>query len=57
MHDVLTATADVTGDGVPDLIGREAATGTRWLYTSDGHGGFTSRRALDTGWGMHDILM
>lgn len=57
MHDVLTATADVTGDGVPDLFGREAATGTRWLYTSDGHGGFTSRRVVGTGWGMHDILM
>ena len=32
MHDWIVAAGDVTGDGVPDLYAREAATGTLWLY-------------------------
>jgi hypothetical protein len=56
MHDELIAPGDVTGDGKADLWGREAATGVLWLYPGDGRGGFPTRRAVGTGWSMHDVL-
>lgn len=57
MHNTLLGTPDVTGDGRPDLYGREKATGALWLYTGDGAGGFSGRRVVGTGWQMHDALL
>jgi hypothetical protein len=56
MHDALVAPGDVNGDGDADLWAREAATGILWFYAGDGAGGFVSRAAVGSGWGMHDVL-
>jgi hypothetical protein len=57
MHDVLTATADVTGDGVPDLYGREKSTGNRYVYPTGPDGVPTRPTATGAGWNMHDVLL
>jgi len=44
--DTLVGTGDYDGDGRPDLLGREAATGTVSLYQGDGRGAMVSRRTL-----------
>ncbi len=57
MHDVLTASADVTGDGRPDLVGRQRSDGSRWVYPTDATGVPTTPRAVGSGWQMHDALL
>ncbi|MFJ6937623.1 FG-GAP-like repeat-containing protein [Streptomyces sp. NPDC101132] len=37
-YDVLTSTTDVTGDGRPDLVARNASTGHLYLYARTGDG-------------------
>src|SRR5688500_14473216 len=55
--DVLTRGGDFTGDGREDVIAREAATATLWLYPSTG-AGFGPRVRIGTGWGaLQDITM
>ncbi|MFB9659019.1 FG-GAP repeat domain-containing protein [Glycomyces mayteni] len=41
---------DYTGDGKPDIVAREAATGYLWLYPGTGEGGVGSRTRIGTGW-------
>ncbi|MEV4411366.1 LamG-like jellyroll fold domain-containing protein [Catellatospora sp. NPDC049609] len=46
--------ADVTGDGKPDILARETATGILWLYPNTSSGSTVSlgtRRSLGNGWG------
>ncbi|MCF3106565.1 VCBS repeat-containing protein [Streptomyces roseoverticillatus] len=45
------ASADFTGDGKPDLVGIETATGKLWLYPGTGSGTFGDRIQIGTGWG------
>lgn len=46
---------DITGDGRPDLVARDAA-GTLWLYTGDGRDGLQPRVQLATGFGGYPAL-
>ncbi|WP_431038731.1 FG-GAP-like repeat-containing protein [Streptomyces sp. P6-2-1] len=49
----IVGAGDLTGDGLPDLVERDAA-GKLWYNTGDGKGGFASaRKALDTGWSVY----
>ncbi|MGW6003837.1 SpoIID/LytB domain-containing protein [Oerskovia enterophila] len=57
MHDWIVAAGDVTGDGVPDLYAREAATGTLWLYPLRRDGSATGRVAVGTGWQTLDLIV
>jgi hypothetical protein len=57
MHDVLTPTADVTGDGRPDLFGRAKATGARYLYPVSAAGVPRSPRSGGSGWNMHNVVL
>jgi hypothetical protein len=57
IHDALVAPGDVTGDGIPDLWGREKATGKLWIYTFDRTGNFVSQWVVGNGWNMHDVLI
>ena len=41
---------DADGDGNPDLIASETATGLLWLYPGDGSGGLLPRVRLGGGW-------
>ncbi|WP_098482902.1 FG-GAP-like repeat-containing protein [Georgenia soli] len=41
---------DFTGDRVPDLLAREAATGYLWLYPGNGTGGWQPRVRVGSGW-------
>ncbi|WP_406401160.1 FG-GAP-like repeat-containing protein [Streptomyces sp. NBC_00879] len=47
---VLTSPGDVTGDGRPDLVARQAATGDIYLYADNGAGGLKSRGRIGTKW-------
>ena len=52
-----SASLDLDGDGRPDTLGREKATGALWFYAGNGAGGALSRRVVGTGWQMHDSLV
>ncbi|MGW7647201.1 FG-GAP-like repeat-containing protein [Streptomyces bobili] len=49
-YDVLTAPGDVTKDGLPDLIARNASTGAVYLYKGTGTGKLSSRVKLADNW-------
>ena len=49
-YDVLTAPGDVTKDGRPDLIARNASTGTVYLYKGTGTGTLSARVKLYDNW-------
>ncbi|GAA3499880.1 hypothetical protein GCM10019016_069850 [Streptomyces prasinosporus] len=49
-YDVLTAPGDVSGDGRPDLIARNASTGTVYLYQGTGTGKLSARVRLYDDW-------
>ncbi|WP_167761719.1 VCBS repeat-containing protein [Blastococcus sp. CT_GayMR19] len=57
MHDTLIPTVDQTGDGRPDLFGRQRSTGDRYLYPTTATGTPTSPRFGGSGWQMHDTLL
>ncbi|MFG2293009.1 FG-GAP repeat domain-containing protein [Streptomyces sp. NPDC048603] len=42
-YDVLTYPGDVTGDGRPDLVTRQTATGDLYVHAADGKGGLKPR--------------
>ncbi|MFG2145776.1 FG-GAP-like repeat-containing protein [Streptomyces sp. NPDC048696] len=50
MFDALTSPGDMTGDGRPDLVARQASTGDLYLYENDGAGNFKPRVRIGTGW-------
>lgn len=53
----LTGVADFDGDGKPDLVARQTATGALWLYRGDGRGGWLRRAAIGTGWqGLSEVV-
>ncbi|MET9576401.1 FG-GAP-like repeat-containing protein [Streptomyces massasporeus] len=49
-YDQLTAPGDVSGDGRPDLIARNASTGTVYLYKGTGTGTLSARVKLYDNW-------
>ncbi|PFG38714.1 gamma-glutamylcyclotransferase (GGCT)/AIG2-like uncharacterized protein YtfP [Georgenia soli] len=56
--DTIISPGDFTGDGVPDLIARHAATNTLYLYRGNGRGGFqTSSTQIGWNWGAVDTII
>ncbi|MFI1170139.1 FG-GAP repeat domain-containing protein [Streptomyces melanogenes] len=53
-YNLLAASGDVTGDGTPDLMARDAA-GTLWIYTGTGKATapFASRTRIGGGWNSY----
>ncbi|MGX1566199.1 FG-GAP-like repeat-containing protein [Streptomyces sp. NPDC055506] len=49
-YDVLTAPGDVSGDGRPDLVTRNASTGTVYLHKGTGTGKLSARVKLYDNW-------
>ncbi|CAM5242944.1 hypothetical protein SALBM135S_03638 [Streptomyces alboniger] len=49
-YDTLLASGDQTGDGRPDLLARDKATGDLYRYTHDGSGGFEARVKIRSAW-------
>ncbi len=47
---VLTSPGDMTGDGRPDLVARQASTGDMYLYADDGAGRLKARGRIGTNW-------
>ncbi|MEU9603139.1 VCBS repeat-containing protein [Streptomyces sp. NPDC048057] len=48
--DALTYSGDLTGDGIPDLVARHAATGDLRLYSGTRTGGITAAGRIGTNW-------
>ena len=59
VHDLLTASADVTGDRIPDLFARNRHTWERWMYPTGAasRGPVSPHRVVGSGWNMHDVLL
>lgn len=55
--DLLDRAGDLTGDGIGDLVARERATGSLWLYAGNGRGGWRPRVLLARGWQRMDALV
>ncbi|MFF4901933.1 FG-GAP-like repeat-containing protein [Streptomyces sp. NPDC001068] len=49
-YDVLTSPGDVSGDGRPDLIARQASTGDVYLYKATSAGKFAARVKIAAKW-------
>ncbi|MFF5983012.1 FG-GAP-like repeat-containing protein [Streptomyces olindensis] len=56
-YDVLTSPGDVSGDGRPDLVARNASTGTVYLYKGTGTGKLSARVKLYDGWKTHKKIV
>ncbi|WP_437065885.1 FG-GAP-like repeat-containing protein [Streptomyces sp. enrichment culture] len=56
-YDVLTSPADVTGDGLPDLIARNASTGTVYLYKGTRTGKLAARVKLADNWTIYKKIV
>ncbi|MBN0047439.1 VCBS repeat-containing protein [Streptomyces actuosus] len=54
--DSLLTPGDFSGDGKPDLIGRDAAGGL-WLYPGTATGGYGASVQIGTGWQIYDALL
>ncbi|WP_158718748.1 FG-GAP-like repeat-containing protein [Streptomyces griseus] len=55
-YDVLTSSGDVNGDGYPDLIARQAATGDVYFYGGTADHRLTSRVRIGTNWKLYKKL-
>ncbi|MFZ3497262.1 FG-GAP repeat domain-containing protein [Streptomyces sp. 5.8] len=49
-YNSFSAPGDLTGDGRTDMLARDAATGSLYLYADNGAGGFAPRVKVGTGW-------
>jgi D-alanyl-D-alanine carboxypeptidase/D-alanyl-D-alanine-endopeptidase (penicillin-binding protein 4) len=56
-YDGLTLTGDFDGDGRPDFLARDTATGDLRLYRGDGAGGFLPTVRVGTGWQIFTGLL
>jgi len=54
VYDWLQSVGDATGDGRPDVVARESATGKLWLLPGAGNG-FGARRIVAFGFGRYDL--
>lgn len=48
---------DINGDGAPELLGREAATGAMWMYAGNSGGTFGSGKVVSGGWQGFDAIV
>lgn len=57
-YDQLTGPGDIDGDGISDLVARDAS-GTLWLYRGTGSATkpFAGRTEIGTGWGQYNQLI
>jgi hypothetical protein len=53
----LETPGDMTGDGRADVLARDPATGTLWLYRGNGRGGLTTRTSMGTGWNVMTAIV
>ncbi|MFJ6945100.1 FG-GAP-like repeat-containing protein [Streptomyces wuyuanensis] len=53
---VLTSPGDLTGDGRPDLVARQASTGDMYLYADDGAGKLKARGRIGTNWKLYRAI-
>ncbi|WP_457972925.1 FG-GAP-like repeat-containing protein [Arthrobacter sp. D1-17] len=53
----LETPGDFNGDGPQDVLAREAATGTLWLYRGNGANGFLARLRLGGGWNIMSAIL
>ena len=53
----LTAAGDWDGDGRPDLLAFDRASGVLWQYRADGRGGFLTRRQIGSGLARFDMVV
>ncbi|MFI7341886.1 FG-GAP-like repeat-containing protein [Streptomyces sp. NPDC050085] len=51
----IVAVRDITGDGLPDLLGRDKY-GLLWLYRGTGKGAFAARTKIGGGWQIYTAL-
>ncbi|MEU6090962.1 FG-GAP-like repeat-containing protein [Streptomyces sp. NPDC047085] len=56
-YDVLTSPGDVSGDGRPDLIARNASTGTVYLYKGTSTGNLSARVKLYDNWNTYKKIV
>ncbi|MFF8474590.1 FG-GAP-like repeat-containing protein [Streptomyces sp. NPDC015414] len=56
-YDVLTAPGDVSGDGRPDLVTRNASTGAVYLHKGTGTGKLSSRVKLYDDWKAYKMVV
>ncbi len=54
---VIDTAGDLSGDGKPDVLAREAATGALWLYPGNGAGGWLPRVRVGSGWQGMDLVL
>ncbi|GAA4910323.1 FG-GAP-like repeat-containing protein [Streptomyces coeruleoprunus] len=54
---VLTSPGDMTGDGRPDLVARQATTGDIYLYADNGAGGLKARGRIATNWKAYRAIV
>ncbi|MFI9104895.1 FG-GAP-like repeat-containing protein [Streptomyces fildesensis] len=47
---------DLTGDGIPELLGRDAA-GVMWRFDGNGKGGFLAPVRLTAGWQVYNMIL
>jgi hypothetical protein len=47
---------DFSGDRIPDVVAREAATGFLWLYRGTGTGALATATRVGTGWNAFDLV-
>ena len=55
--DVVTAGGDLSGDGVPDVLAREPATGNLYVYPLTRAGTFGPRALIGVGWNAFDVII
>lgn len=53
----LETPGDFNGDGKADVLAREAATGSLWLYRGNGVGGWQPRIRVGQGWNVFDSIL
>jgi hypothetical protein len=56
-YDGLMMTGDFDGDGAPDFLARNTATGELRLYRSNGSGGFAPTSVVGTGWNIFNGML
>ncbi|WP_035776436.1 FG-GAP-like repeat-containing protein [Arthrobacter sp. H5] len=53
---LLETPGDVNGDGAVDVLARETATGSLWLYRGNGKGGWLPRLRVGSGWNSYSFF-